>query len=180
MDPKPLTILHIEDNSGDARLVQELLGEAKDFPCQIECVDRLANGLTRLAQGGIDVVLLDLALPDGRGLDNFTQVHTQTPEVPVILMTGTMQDEELAAKAIQQGTQDYLPKGMVDSRSLVRAIRYAIERKRNEEALKAAKRELEDKVKQLELLNHVMMAREERVLELKAQVKALQAQVPPV
>jgi diguanylate cyclase (GGDEF)-like protein len=93
------------------------------------------TGLERLAAGGIDVVLLDLGLPDSVGLDTFTTVNTQAPQVPILVLTG-LDDEALAVQVVQQGAQDYLVKGQADGDSLARAIRYAIERKRAEETIR--------------------------------------------
>jgi PAS domain-containing protein len=94
-------------------------------------------GLERLVEGGIDVVLLDLGLPDSRGLETLNRAHTQAPEVPIVVLTG-LADETVGVKAVQEGAQDYLVKGQVDGDVLVRAIRYGIERKRAEKALQGS------------------------------------------
>jgi signal transduction histidine kinase len=125
-------ILLIEDNPGDARLIREMLTESIGARFHLECVERLSAGLERLAQGGIDVVLLDLSLPDSQGLDTFLSTHAQVPRVPIVVLTG-FDDELLAAKAVQTGAQDYLIKGQVDGHLLARSMRYAIERGRVEE-----------------------------------------------
>ncbi len=125
-------VLIIEDNPGDARLMGEMLAEVKGTEFDLEWLDRLSTGLERLAGGGIDVALLDLSLPDSQGLDTFVKAHEQAPGVPIIVLTG-LDDEELAVKAVRQGAQDYLVKGQVDNNLLVRAVRYAIERKRTEQ-----------------------------------------------
>ncbi|GAF74868.1 unnamed protein product, partial [marine sediment metagenome] len=98
------------------------------------CVDRLSLGLKRLAVGGIDVLLLDLSLPDDQGLNVCVRAHTQAPHVPIVVLTG-LDDETMAASTLQIGAQDYLVKGQVDSIVLLRSIRYAIERKLAEEQL---------------------------------------------
>ena len=139
MSNKPRVLL-IEDNPGDARLIWEMLAEVKGSPVDLKYADRLSSGLERLAEGGIDVILLDLSLPDSEGLDTFAQVHARAPQVPIIVLTG-LDDESLAVKAVREGAQDYLVKGQVDGRLLVRAIRYAIERHRaHAEWLHKAKR----------------------------------------
>lgn len=90
---------------------------------------RFSEALERLAEGGIDLVLLDLGLPDSQGLDTYSKVHVQAQETPIVVLTG-LNDEKIAIKAVQEGTQDYLVKGEVDSKLLIRSINYAIERHR--------------------------------------------------
>ena len=128
-------VLLIEDNPGDARLIQEMLSEASQDRYQLECADRLSKGLERLGNGGIDIVLLDLGLPDSQGIDAFEQVQAQAPVLPIIVLTG-FDDEVLAIEAIRHGAQDYLVKGDVDSTVLYRAVRHAVERKHLEGKLR--------------------------------------------
>jgi PAS domain S-box-containing protein len=128
-----LTVLLVEDNLGDARLLRHLLVEgAESF--EIEHVENLSDSLGRLARGGVSLVLLDLSLPDSTGLDTFGAVQKAAPRVPIIVLSGR-DDESLAIETVHAGAQDYLVKGQVDSRLLVRSMRYALERKRAEEAL---------------------------------------------
>src|SRR6266702_847216 len=129
-----LTLLLIEDNPGDARLMRELLADGAAGAFELEHAERLATGRQRLLQGGVALVLLDLSLPDSLGLETFTQTQACAPHVPIIVLSGR-DDEALAINTVHEGAQDYLVKGQVDSRLLVRAVRYAIERKRAEEAL---------------------------------------------
>ena len=124
-----IRVLLVEDNPGDARLLREMLAEAGATQFKLTHVERLQEALMRLSEGGFDVVLLDLSLPDGYGLDIATQVHTGVPSVPIVVLTG-LDDETLAVQAVQKGAQDYLVKGQLDPRLLVRAMRYAIERHR--------------------------------------------------
>jgi len=129
--PGRLRALLIEDNPLDARLIQIMLNEAAGGQFQMERTDRLASGLQLLANGDVDIVLLDLSLPDSPGgaLATFDKVHARAPHVPIIVMTG-LDDETIAVQAVQQGAQDYLVKGQVTGPLLVRAMRYALERKR--------------------------------------------------
>ncbi|MBW2567177.1 MAG: response regulator [Deltaproteobacteria bacterium] len=135
---RPIHVLLIEDNLGDARLIEEFLGEARGAQFSLECIDRLSIGLKRLAQGGIDVTLLDLNLPDSQGLDTVIKTNDQARDVPIIVLTG--QDNEiLAGEAMRIGAQDYLVKGQMDGNLLIHTVQYAIERKRAEEQLRKAK-----------------------------------------
>jgi signal transduction histidine kinase len=134
VNDKHIKVLLIEDNSGDARLIKEMLAEARGVSFDLECTNRLSPGLKRIATGGIDVILSDLSLPDSHGLDTFAEVHARAPSLPIVVLS-SLDDEELAVKAVQEGAQDYLVKGHVDSNLLVRSIRYAVERKQAEEQL---------------------------------------------
>ncbi len=107
MANKPINVLFIEDNPGDARLIQEMLADADGARFKLECADRLSAGLGRLGKGGIDCVLLDLTLPDSTELDTFVRVQAQAPEIPIVVISG-LDDEALAIEAVQKGAQDYL------------------------------------------------------------------------
>ena len=128
MSDRTATVLLIEDNPGDARLIREMLAEGGGDRFKLECADRLSAGLELLAEGGVDIVLLDLGLPDSQGLDTLHKVIAEVPEVPItVVLTGT-DDEELAVQAVRAGAQDYLIKGQIENNLLVRAMRYAMER----------------------------------------------------
>jgi PAS domain S-box-containing protein/putative nucleotidyltransferase with HDIG domain len=131
---RPINVLLIEGNPGDARLIQEMLAEGGDARFKLECVDRLSTGLACLVANDIGLVLLDLGLPDSQGFDTFAQAYAQAPRMPIVVLSGVA-DENLAIKTVQKGAQDYLVKGDLDSYSLLRTMRYAIERKRAEEEL---------------------------------------------
>jgi PAS domain S-box-containing protein len=149
VDKKPIEVLLIEDSIFAAKHTEKMLAEAKSaqFEAKLQCANQLSTGLKHLAQGGIDIVLLDLTLPDAIGLDTFMQVRTQAPEVPIVVLSG-LEDEILAINAVQKGAQDYLIKGHVDSNLLKRSILYAIERKRAEEELKKHREHLEELVEE--------------------------------
>lgn len=125
---KHIKILLIEDNPGDARLIKEMLGEEKSVSFDLDWKDTLSQGLERLAEGGVDVILLDLSLPDSRGLETLARTQNESPLIPIVIMTG-LNDETLAMTAVKKGAQDYLIKGQVDSSQLSRSIRYAIARR---------------------------------------------------
>jgi len=124
-----LRILQIEDDSGDADYLRELMSEVKGVHTKMTLAGTLSEGLERLSRGNLDIVLLDLGLPDSRGLETFIRVHTPNPDIPIIVLTG-LHDEELALSAMRSGAQDYLVKGQADSRLLLKSMLYAIERQR--------------------------------------------------
>jgi len=125
----PIRVLLIEDNPGDARLIQELLTEAPDGVFLLEAVERLAEGLERLSDSAYGAVLLDLHLPDAVGLDTLAQAHARAPHVPIVVLTG-LDDEGVGLAAVQQGAQDYLTKGGLTPEGLTRSLRYAMGRHR--------------------------------------------------
>jgi diguanylate cyclase (GGDEF)-like protein len=135
----PIRILLVEDNPGDARLLREYLSEADGSVFELVHVNSLATGIAKLDEGGFDIVLLDLTLPDSHGLETLRKVHTHMPGVPVVVLTG-FSDETQALRAVQEGAQDYLVKGTVDTHLLVRSMRYGIERHRMMAELEQARR----------------------------------------
>lgn len=137
MGDAPLKVLLIEDNPVDARIFREALSsDAEKGSFALEWVDRLQTGTERLAQGGIQAVLLDLFLPDSQGLETFDRLRSEAPQVPAVVLT-TLDDEQFALRTVRKGAQDYLVKGQVDGRLLPRVVRYAVERHRMQEALRS-------------------------------------------
>ena len=134
MTDRPIRVLLIEDNPGDAVLIREMLRDAAGESFRLVTAERLQQGLDLLRQGGIDVVLLDLSLPDSEGLSTLSSVREKSPMLPVVVLTG-FDDEETAVSAVRQGAQDYLVKCRFDGNLLVRSIRYAFERNRSERVL---------------------------------------------
>lgn len=139
-------VLLVEDNPGDARLIQESLAETHGHAFDVELADRLAPALRRLADGGIDAVLLDLGLPDSKGLETFDQARAQAPAVPIIVLTG-LGDEAVALKMVQDGAQDYVTKFDLTSGILARSIRYAVARERTDQQIRRFNEELEQRVR---------------------------------
>jgi PAS domain S-box-containing protein len=133
--PAPIRVLLVEDNAGDARLILELLREAAAHEFDLEQVDRLEPALERLSRVGVDIVLLDLGLPDSQGIETFERARRQVANEPIVVISGT-DDEALALDAVRAGAQDYLVKGRIEGELLARVIRHAIERKRAEATLR--------------------------------------------
>lgn len=130
-DPASTRVLLIEDSPADVMLISALLGD--EFA--VTQVPGLREGIAAAAQASFDIVLLDLFLGDSRGLDTFAQFQALHPELPILVMSG-LDDEKVAEAAVHDGAQDYLVKGQMDEVLLHRAVRYAIERKRVERALR--------------------------------------------
>lgn len=156
-----IKVLLVEDNAGDARLIRESLADSSGGTFDVETADKLATALVRLAAGGVDATLLDLALPDSVGWDTFEKVRTQAPAVPIIVLTG-LSDEALALKMVQQGAQDYVAKVGLNGGVLPRAIRYAIERERTDQQIRKFNEDLEQRVR-------------DRTVELEAANRELEA-----
>jgi PAS domain S-box-containing protein len=152
-----LAILLVEDNPADVRLIRRMLINAKGFSYSLEHAERLAACLEHLAVEKPDILLLDLMLPDSQGLDTFIKVHTQAPQMPIIVLSN-LDDTDLAAQAVRKGAQDYLVKGQVDDNLLARSIRYAIERARTEVVRTQAEETLRRRTRELELLNRAGQA----------------------
>lgn len=142
-----ITLLLVEDNRGDARLVQLALAEWRAPHFRIDHLERLDAAIDALARSRYDAVLLDLSLPDSHGLETVSRLTVAAPTVPIVVLSGH-HDEQLAFRAVQHGAQDYLVKGQGDGAALARVVRYAIERKRTEEALRKAREELERRVEE--------------------------------
>jgi response regulator RpfG family c-di-GMP phosphodiesterase len=129
-----MRVLMIEDNQADARLIETLVDRFQKNVISILHAPDLSSGLSRIDQDRVEALLLDLSLPDSEGLDTFLQVYEHSPNLPVVILTGTKNDE-MALDAMRNGAQDYIVKGEIDAESLVRALRYAVERSRREHEL---------------------------------------------
>jgi diguanylate cyclase (GGDEF)-like protein/PAS domain S-box-containing protein len=127
-------LLLVEDNPGDARLLREMFNELGLHRTEQTHVECMSDAEKHLSEHAVDIIVLDLGLPDAQGLGAVRRAHTAAPHVPLVVLTG-LDDESLAAEALQEGAQDYLIKGQIDARGLLRSLRYAIERKTMEEAL---------------------------------------------
>lgn len=134
---QPCRILSFEDNPADAALMLDALEES-NFLFEMSRSERLADGLELLKLGTFDVILLDLSLPDSFGPDTFIRVKECAPDISIVVMTG-FDDEELGARLVKMGAQDYMVKGDSEGAMLVRSVRHAIERHRIERELRVAK-----------------------------------------
>jgi signal transduction histidine kinase len=124
-----LRVLLVEDNSSDARLLREMFSKEKKGSFELSHVTHMREAEIRLATGDVDIVLLDMGLPDGRGTDILRRARAASPAVVMIVLTG-LDDEALAAEAMREGAQDYLIKGQIENRALPQALRHAMERQR--------------------------------------------------
>ena len=173
MNANSITVLLIEDNPADARLIKEMLKESASAGFRLEWFDRLSKGIEYLKDHSVDVVLLDLTLPDSTGIETFEKLYKHTPYLPIIVLTG-VKDEQIAIESLHSGLQDYLVKNTVDGDLLTRSIRYAIERKRLENALRSANDQLEIRVKHRTLeLSDANKALHEEITERKKAEVAL-------
>ncbi|MBU4272411.1 MAG: fused response regulator/phosphatase [Planctomycetes bacterium] len=138
MAERHVKLLLVEDDPDDVWMMRNLLGDRWDEPFDMVHVELLSAAVERLAEESYDIILLDLTLPDSRGLETFFAMHAQAGETPIVVLSGC-DDEQIAVKAVQAGAQDYLVKGQVNDRILVRSIRYAIERGRRRRAEEAVR-----------------------------------------
>jgi diguanylate cyclase (GGDEF)-like protein/PAS domain S-box-containing protein len=134
MKEKTLQVLLVEDNARDVRLLREMANAHSWFTAEWTHVSRMAEAEKLLSERAVDIILLDLGLPDAHGLEAVRRAHTAAPRVPLVVLTD-LDDEALGLQALQEGAQDYLIKGQIETRGLRRALRYAIERNHMEEAL---------------------------------------------
>ena len=128
------TVLLVEDNPGDALLLRRMFREDGFHGMDVIHVERMSEAEACLANTAIDIVLLDLGLPDAHGLEALRRARVASPRMPLVVLSG-LDDDSVALQAMQEGAQDYLTKGQIEPRELLRAMRYAVERKTIEETL---------------------------------------------
>ena len=132
MEENTLTVLLIEDSPQYAQLVQQRLAHVSGGAgFVLNWTDSLADGMTRLERGGVDVILLDLGLPDCSGMDTFTQTRARAPKTPIVILSSA-DSESLALQMIQEGAEDYLVKSTCDAEALARAVRRAVVRRKSQ------------------------------------------------
>jgi sigma-B regulation protein RsbU (phosphoserine phosphatase) len=150
-------VLLVEDNPADALLLRMALGADAGEQFVVSETSRLGDAIARAKAESVDLVILDLGLPDAHGLDTFVRAHAALPAIPIIVLSG-LGDEKVALRAVHQGAQDYFVKGTAMQGVLPRAIHYAIERHRTQRQLEDYARDLEEKHAILE--EELRMARE--------------------
>jgi serine phosphatase RsbU (regulator of sigma subunit) len=133
MNEERVRILLVEDDPDDVYVMQNLLGDCWHGPFELVNVELLSVAIERCQEERFDVVLLDLGLPDSNGLETFFSIYAHAGDVPIVVLSG-LSDERAAVKAVQAGAQDYLVKGQLTDRLLIRSLRYAIERGRRHHA----------------------------------------------
>ena len=180
----PLRTLIIEDDASYAELLKEMLTEDRKSAFSVVHAGSIAAALQRLAEGGFDLVLLDLRLPDAQGATGCEAVHAAAPHLPIVVVSGSAEEETSVTGCLQKGAQDYLVKGEFDRRHLLHSVRYAVQRNKVEADYRAARTALVDankslveKVRELDRLNAIMMGREERILEMKEEIRTLREQL---
>ncbi|GJM04655.1 MAG: hypothetical protein DHS20C09_06460 [marine bacterium B5-7] len=132
--PEVTNILLVEDNPGDARLVEIMLNQPGHSDFRLTCSKTMAEAVNEISKNGFDAALLDMSLPDGDGIENIARLKSRAPSLPIVVMTGR-KDEEFAIDAVKAGAQDYLVKGQIDELQLSRALHYSIERKNLQEQI---------------------------------------------
>jgi DNA-binding response OmpR family regulator len=173
-------VLLVEDSPELAALIQAVLAEphgrgVANVAYQVVHVEQLGSALARLDRGDVDVVLLDLTLPDSQGLDTFIRLHTHMPTVPIVVLSA-VDDEELAATAVREGAQDYLVKGQMPLELVARSLRYAIERQRAEANLL---REQAARTAAEEALRHARRADKQRRQRQRRELRSLEQLAAP-
>jgi len=143
---RPLRVLLVEDSPSDAALLEATLADGPD-PVTVVSAETLHRAVALTGEGTFDAILLDLTLPDCQGLQTVVRARVAWPGLPIVVLTGA-QDEELGFEAVRHGLQDYLVKGQAGAAMIVRALRYAVERKRAENEILRMKDELERRVEE--------------------------------
>ena len=186
MEIRPLQTLIIEDDAICAQLLKEMLAVegAGEVPFAVDFASSLSQALVQLSKNSFDIALLDLHLPDVQGTDACAAVSAMAPSLAIVVVSGSAEQDGYATECMEKGAQDYLVKGDFDRKHLLHSLRYAHQRKKIETEFKAtqqalleANRALIEKVHDLDRLNAVMMGREERILEMKEEIKRLNEQL---
>lgn len=133
---KHITVLLIEDSLVTIQIIQEMLNTVQDVRISLITTDQISTAIELLAKEKVDLILLDLALPESQGLDTFLRVYASAHHVPIVILT-VLDDEMVALQSVEKGAQDYLIKGEIDGKILIRSLLYAIERNKTMLELKS-------------------------------------------
>jgi two-component sensor histidine kinase len=171
----PLHILLVEDDNNDELLLREMLNASGYLHFTLTVAARLSEARAAMAAKEFDIILCDLSLPDGRGLDAVEMLRAAVPAPPIVVLTG-LKDEAMAIAAIQAGAQDYLVKDTTGAELLVRTLRYALERARIQEHLRVALAEKEILLKEI----HHRVKNNMQIISSLLSLQALQADDPKV
>lgn len=144
----PLVVLLIEDDDIYAKFVEEVISDVKLFSLELFVAEDFKEGLDRLSKNRIDVILLDLNLPDSSGLDTFKVLREVAPETPIVILS-SIEDEDLAYRAVSEGAQDYIFKTEMVPTILARTLRYAVERKHFQEKLRESEERMRAQYKSI-------------------------------
>jgi DNA-binding NtrC family response regulator len=155
MKESALQILLVEDNLAEARLFMETLKDAGGGRFELTHVDSLRKARESILRFRFDALLLDLSLPDSYGLDTLIEIQQTAADLPILILTGN-EDETVAMKAVQMGAEDFLFKGDMHGQLLIRSIRYAIQRKKNEAERERLIRELQAAVAEVKSLSGLL------------------------
>jgi len=155
-------VLLVEDSPSDARLLRESLENYPFQKFEIELTERLDDAIALLTQRPFDVILLDLDLPDSRGMQTCERMFRAAGQTPIIVLTGA-DSEAIAAEAMCLGIQDYLVKGQTHGGVIGRTVRYAVERARSQQALREANQQLQEQAEELTTVNAALQGSEQRL-----------------
>lgn len=169
-----MRILVVEDNPGDVRLLQEMFSGERPGSYDLVHMPRLGLALNHLAKGDVDIVLLDLGLPDGDGMEIVRKVRAVAPQTPLVVLTGR-DDDAMIAEAMLEGAQDYLVKGQIEQKALPRALRHAIERFSLSNRAALANIELERRVHEKDILLGEIHHRVKNSLQVVSSLLSLEA-----
>ncbi|MFP4350653.1 MAG: response regulator [Thermodesulfobacteriota bacterium] len=158
---RTIEVLVVEDNPDDYFLLEELLTGSEEEKFTLHQEERLENAIAFARAQPVDVAVIDLSLPDSSGLDTFREFHRAFPLIPVVIVTGS-KDQESALKAVQDGAQDFVYKGEPSTTAIVRTLRYAIERQRLTTELKTALSQVRQLKGLLPICSHCKRIRDDR------------------
>jgi len=154
-ETQSIRILLVEDHPMYARLIESMVDSIREIPLMIKTASSLKDGLDTLSSGRFDVVILDLMLPDSEGRDTFEQVQSHSPHIPIVILS-SLEDDTEAIRLVKEGAQDYLYKADISPGILLRALRYAIERKEAERERERLISELSEALAQVRTLSGLL------------------------